>query len=252
MSRWFRMYSDVLDDPKVQRLPPDLFKAWVNLLCLASRNGGMLPGVEDIAFALRMSQDVTRNMVRDLSQRGLLDDADGLTPHNWNERQFRSDKDETASERKRRQREREKQPIVTDDVTRDTTVTSRPPEQNRSEQIRTHTERVCDVEPEHTKDVQDFLDNRAEDLNAWEQEFLISIKWTDTLSKAQSEKLQVIRDKLRSVTSGGHVLPSVKRGTPEYDAWIAYYKRTGRPTAFYEKLEQFTVLSEYPPQEQAA
>lgn len=26
MSRWFRLYECVLDDPKVQRLPPELFK----------------------------------------------------------------------------------------------------------------------------------------------------------------------------------------------------------------------------------
>lgn len=27
MSRWFRVYDDMLDDPKVQRLDPELFKA---------------------------------------------------------------------------------------------------------------------------------------------------------------------------------------------------------------------------------
>jgi len=34
MSQWFRMYAEVLDDPKVQRLSGDEFKAWVNILCL--------------------------------------------------------------------------------------------------------------------------------------------------------------------------------------------------------------------------
>lgn len=246
------MYADVLDDPKVQKLPPTTFKVWVNLLCLASRNDGVLPAVEDIAFALRMDENVTRDMIRDMVDRGLLDDADGLMPHNWNERQFKSDKDKTATERKRAQREREKKADVTENVTRDVTDVSQPPEQNRTEQIRTHTERVCDDDPSHSRDVQDFLDNRADDLNAWEQEFLISIKWADTLSKAQAEKFQAIRDRLRTTSNGGHALPSVKRGTPAYDAWISYYKRTGRPTAFYEKLDQFTVLTEFPPAEKAA
>ena len=40
--QWLRLYDDVLDDPEVQRLPPDLFKHWVNLLCLA--NKGTLRG----------------------------------------------------------------------------------------------------------------------------------------------------------------------------------------------------------------
>jgi len=36
---WFRFYNDALDNPKVQLLPSDLFKTWVNLLCIASRFG---------------------------------------------------------------------------------------------------------------------------------------------------------------------------------------------------------------------
>jgi len=182
----------------------------------------------------------------------LLDDEDGLSPHDWNERQFKSDQDQTATERKRAQRRREKQGNVTDDVTRDTHVTSHPPdtEQNRADH-NTQDARVSEEEPEHTREVQEYLDNRADDLNAWDQDFLISIKWFPVLTKKQAEKLQAIRDKLRIVPAEKE-LPSVKRGTPAYDAWIAYYRRTGRPTAFYERQDAFTVLSEFPPQEAAA
>ena len=151
MSRWFRMYCDVLDDPKVQKLPAPLFKSWVNLLCLAGRNDGKLPPADDIAFALRIGDDVTRDMLRDLTDRGLIDDADGLAPHNWSERQFKSDKDENATERKRAQRERDKkgenQDIsanVTDNVTRDIPVTSHPPEQSRTEQKQIRAEQTDD------------------------------------------------------------------------------------------------------------
>ena len=31
---WFRFYHGALHDPKVQSLRPELFKFWVNLLCL--------------------------------------------------------------------------------------------------------------------------------------------------------------------------------------------------------------------------
>ncbi len=41
--RWFRFYSEVLDDPKVQGLSLGLFKMWINLLCIAARNDGYLP-----------------------------------------------------------------------------------------------------------------------------------------------------------------------------------------------------------------
>ena len=130
MSRWFRFYDDALDHAKVQRLPPDLFKAWVNLLCLASREGGVLPCVDDTAFALRVTRDVTEEWLSALRERGLIDvSEDGLmSPHNWNARQFRSDADPTAAERQARKRARDAlsrgknhSPEPTKKVTRDVT-----------------------------------------------------------------------------------------------------------------------------------
>ena len=46
MTRWFRVYDDLVDDPKVQRLDPSLFKALINLWCLTSANGGVLPPID--------------------------------------------------------------------------------------------------------------------------------------------------------------------------------------------------------------
>jgi hypothetical protein len=126
------MYDDLLDDPKVQRLPPLLFKAWVNILCLASKHGGRIPSIEDSAFALRTDESSLSDIFSNLVARGLIDAVgDHMEPHNWPARQFKSDKDETAAQRQRFKRERDKAiPTgnVTQDVTRDTSVTSRPPE----------------------------------------------------------------------------------------------------------------------------
>jgi hypothetical protein len=256
MSRWFRMYADVLDDPKVQKLPPDLFKVWVNLLCLAARNDGMLPPMEDIAFALRLSQDVTVTVTADLVQRGLLDECDGLSPHNWAERQFKSDTPESAAERKRKQRAREKQAQNPDNVTEchsDSHAEVTPPEQSRTEQSRTHTEGACDKDPKHWEEVQDIIKDRLGDVSDWEIDFLHSIKWTPTLSSAQAEKLRVIRQRLATKDAPLRVLPTVTRGTPPYDAWIAYYRRQSKTgKTFHETKDCFTVPSEYPPQEKAA
>ena len=49
---WFRVHDDLVDDPKVQRLAPELFKALINLWCLASQNRGILPPIEDIVFTM--------------------------------------------------------------------------------------------------------------------------------------------------------------------------------------------------------
>lgn len=92
MSLWFRFYESALDDPKVQRLPGDLFKGWINILCLAKRHDGILPPHEDIAFALRMSGQDTTALLDALVACGLLDhDETGISPHNWNARQYKSD-----------------------------------------------------------------------------------------------------------------------------------------------------------------
>ena len=103
MSRWFRFYDCALDDPKVQKLPAELFKAWVNLLCVASRNGGILPAVEDLSFMLRKDEETLARVLSELQRVGLIDESEqGLTPHNWSTRQYQSD---NSAERVRKHRE---------------------------------------------------------------------------------------------------------------------------------------------------
>lgn len=102
MSRWFRVYEDMVDDPKVQRLPAPLFKTLVNLWCLASSHGGALPSVSDIAFKLRVSEAVAGKAIRDLISAGLIDEfEDCYRPHNWNGRQFKSDSSTTRVQKHR-------------------------------------------------------------------------------------------------------------------------------------------------------
>lgn len=108
--KWFRFYSEVVHDPKVQRLPPDLFKLWINLLCLANDNPerGKLPAdVNDLAWTLRLDVEDLRAELRTLQGMGLLDwseDDKRYSPHNWNERQKPSD-DVTARVNKHRGKE---------------------------------------------------------------------------------------------------------------------------------------------------
>lgn len=103
MSRWFRYYDEALDDPKVQRLSGDLFKTWINLLCLASKSGGKLPSNDDIAFRLRISVQDAQLRTEDLIMAGLIDIGPdrALSMHGWTERQYVSD---TSSERVRKHR----------------------------------------------------------------------------------------------------------------------------------------------------
>jgi hypothetical protein len=83
-SRWLRLYTEVVSDPKVQRLPGEKFKAWINLLCVAGQNDGILPPLADLAFTLRVAEDTIALLLADLADRGLLDatpdDRYTLTP----------------------------------------------------------------------------------------------------------------------------------------------------------------------------
>jgi hypothetical protein len=132
MSRWFRVYDDLVDDPKVQRLPDASFKALVNLWCLASQNGGRLPPIEDICFKLRIKPDKGAALIAGLKNAGLIDeDETGDAPHNWNGRQFKSD---VSNDRVKRHRERKCN--VTDTVTVTPPDTEQNTEQSRKKETR--------------------------------------------------------------------------------------------------------------------
>jgi hypothetical protein len=54
--QWFRFYNEALDDPKIQKLDGETFKAWINLLCICARNDVLPHAVSDIAFALLLDK----------------------------------------------------------------------------------------------------------------------------------------------------------------------------------------------------
>jgi hypothetical protein len=92
MSRWFRFYDDAINDPKLLRLSDAMFRAWVTLLCIASKYEGKLPPASDIALMLRTKRTTIAAWFTELTAAGLLDNVDGhFVPHNWNGRQYKSD-----------------------------------------------------------------------------------------------------------------------------------------------------------------
>jgi len=107
MTRWFRVYDEILDDPKVQLLTPELFKTWANLLAVASRNAGKLPPTQQLAFALRLAPQDMQSKLDELILAGLIDiTTDGMEPHNWTKRQWKRD---DSTDRVRRHRNRKHQ-----------------------------------------------------------------------------------------------------------------------------------------------
>jgi hypothetical protein len=91
--RWFRFYSAVLHCAKAQQLSDRHYRGWVNVLCAASENDGVLPEITALAFKLRMRPIDAGLLLQALSKAKLLDQlADGrFMPHDWNEHQYVSD-----------------------------------------------------------------------------------------------------------------------------------------------------------------
>lgn len=122
---WWRAYDEALDDPKLQRGGLERVGLWFNLMCLASRNGGVLPSTDDVVFALRTTPEDFGPKFKALADAGLFDKTKrGWEPHNWNGRQYRSD---VSTERVRRFRKR--------DETVSETPSESESEQSRAEQI---------------------------------------------------------------------------------------------------------------------
>ena len=94
---WFRMYSEMVDDPKVGTLDDAQFRLWVEILCLACKagNGGDTNlTVTETEWKLRRNVTVT---LQELLQRGLVtlrhNDAgkETIFVNKWKFRQFQSD-----------------------------------------------------------------------------------------------------------------------------------------------------------------
>lgn len=134
---WFRYHTEALDNRKVQSLPGELFKSWINLLCLSRLHGGSLPPVPDIAFRLRVSETEVESVVRQLIDRRLLEIGQGcIYPHDWESHQYASD-DSTGRVRKFRHKKK------LDEIKHEEKCETFPKrfrnviEQNRTEQNRT-------------------------------------------------------------------------------------------------------------------
>lgn len=162
-SRWWRAYETAVDDPKLQQLPLDLFRAWFNLLCLASGFRGILPPISIVAFKLRLTEVKAAELITRLVMAGLIDQKpDGsFEPHNWNRRQFVTvdvtpAKDPDAAIRSQRYRDRKRDATVTRTVTRtvtaDVTQTENDRDENRVAASLPETE--TDSETEREKEAQ--------------------------------------------------------------------------------------------------
>lgn len=130
---WLRLYTEILNDPKLARLTDEQFRTYIRLLCAVKLHDrkGQLPSDEDTAFMLRLSLAAWRKSRDALIRIGLIDITEttqgkALSIHGWSRRQYESDH---SNERVDRYRKRHK--AVTCNAQSPLHVT--PPEQSRTE-----------------------------------------------------------------------------------------------------------------------
>jgi hypothetical protein len=68
--RWFRVYAELIDDPKFIKLAPDLRSGLLMTWCVAAANDGRLPPIEDLAIKFRMPEARAPKLIDDLRRHG--------------------------------------------------------------------------------------------------------------------------------------------------------------------------------------
>ena len=83
---WLKSWSSSLDNPKIQLLTGDQFKAWHNLLWIALRHDreGELPPMQLVAFQLRIGLREAEDIVQEQVRLGLVENGGSrYLVHDW-------------------------------------------------------------------------------------------------------------------------------------------------------------------------
>ncbi|NBQ17306.1 hypothetical protein EBU24_03245 [bacterium] len=100
---WFRLYREILSDPKVQMLPENFRWRFVGLMCITCDVTATLHD-DVICFQLRISKSEWMKTKKAFIANGFIDLENNLL--NWDKRQYSSD---SSTERSRRFREKKRQ-----------------------------------------------------------------------------------------------------------------------------------------------
>lgn len=94
--KWFRLYSEILNDPKVMLLSETMRWRYVAFLCVASeeKERGTLPHINSLAFKTRLNPLEVEETLKQFEVEELIegyDEGKRWRISKWSERQFESD-----------------------------------------------------------------------------------------------------------------------------------------------------------------
>jgi len=112
---YVKLHTDILDNPKFERIPADLIKPWLKCLVIARLYGGVLPDLQTVAYRLRVDQATAATWLSRLQKGHLLDpvgQGGDLQPHDWDFWNPPNPVDRTNAERQKRFREKKRNAVT--------------------------------------------------------------------------------------------------------------------------------------------
>jgi len=93
--KWFRFYSEVIDDAKVASMSDKTFRIWVLAMCHAGeldRDGNVPVTVTELAWRIRESEEAVSVAIKQLEELDIIETKNGKRRFkNWQKRQWKSD-----------------------------------------------------------------------------------------------------------------------------------------------------------------
>jgi hypothetical protein len=136
---WFRMYSEFASDPKVQSMTEAMQRRLMMLLCLRCSNTLVTLQDDEIAFALRISEEELSETKALFMRKNFIDDTWEILQ--WDKRQFVSDSSAArVAKHRASKKEGAQEPIKTHVTDGNVTVTPQNRTDTDTEQNRTDSE----------------------------------------------------------------------------------------------------------------
>lgn len=158
--KWFRLYAEIKDDPKMLELDDAQFRTWINLLAMASEadERGVIPAhrPRGLAAALHATVENMETAFALFAEIGMIERREdgSLLLTNFMERQYDnpSDRPEKVAERKARLKERQQNaPETTAEAPAQTENDKRTTEERQKNDTYSDTDSDTDTEAENTQ-----------------------------------------------------------------------------------------------------
>ncbi len=93
--KWFRLYTDIIDDPKLSQLSDAEHRRFIHCLAIAAeqeKDGKLIGTINEIAWRIRTKPEAIKNTIQKLISLNILkQNGNGYEFINWKKRQFKTD-----------------------------------------------------------------------------------------------------------------------------------------------------------------